>query len=52
MNVDKEQVKQAVNRLIDEGKWNEAQRLLSAVESKLRHESFIRKIIGDAADVV
>jgi hypothetical protein len=48
MDINKGQVKQAVHRLIDEGKWDEARRLLSAVESKLRNESFISEAIVEA----
>jgi hypothetical protein len=52
MDVDKEKVKQALNRLIDEGKWPEAQRLLDAIESRNRNESIIRKALDDTRNVL
>ena len=52
MDVDKDKVKQVVNRLIDEDKWAEAVRLLDALESSARNQSVVRKALDDASNIV
>ena len=49
--MDKEQLKKVVNRLIDEDKWDEASRLLIAVESHERNQLFIRRAFNDVSNV-
>jgi len=52
MDVDKEQLKQVVSRLIEEERWSEAVRLLDAIESSARNQSVVRKAFDDASNIV
>ena len=52
MDIDKEQLKQAVNRMIDNEDWMEAERLLDAIVMDVRNQSFIRKALDSSGNVV